>query len=163
MSRQMLDCREVPSDSQCSLTLVGEVDEVLEAGAAHAVAVHGHTDGEELRQALRGFLREAPQATGPGAFVQLIEFRTQHYDEMNSLIDGWIADIGADRTAGWMVMGRDRDQADTYVEVVAFPSPEAARRNSEHSVTSAFAEKMRALCDGPPSFRNLDVVRAETP
>lgn len=163
MTRMMLDCREVPSESDCSLTLVGEVDEVLEAGAAHAVAVHGHTDGDELREGLRAALRDAPQATGPGAFVQIIEFRTRSYDEMNALIDGWKSDIGADRGAGWMVMGRDRDRADTYLEVVAFPSVEAAQRNSDHPVTTAFAEKMRSLCDGPPTFRDLEVVRAETP
>jgi hypothetical protein len=163
MPRTMLDCREIPSDSGCTLTLTGEEDEVLEAGAAHAVAVHGHTDDEELRAGLRAALREAPQATAPGAFVQIIEFSTRSYDEMNALIDGWKADIGADRGAGWMVMGRDRDRADTYLEVVAFPSAEDARRNSDHPVTTAFAEKMRALCDGPPTFRDLEVVRAETP
>jgi hypothetical protein len=27
--------------------------------------------------------------------------------------------------------------------------------------TSAFAQKMMAICDGPPTFRNLDVVREE--
>ena len=110
MPRKMLDCREMPSESGCTLTLTGEADEVLEAGAAHAVAVHGHTDGEELRAGLRAGLRDAPQATGPGAFVQLIEFQTQQYDQMDALIDGWKAEIGADRTAEWMVMGRDRDR-----------------------------------------------------
>ena len=163
MARKMLDCREVPSDSNCSLTLTGEEAEVLEAGAAHAVAVHGHTDGEELRSGLRGFLRDAPQATGPGAFVQTIEFRTPAYDELNALMDGWMSEIGGDRTARWMVMGRDLDQPGTYVEVVEFPSAEAAQRNSDSPVTTAFAGKMTALCDGPVVFRNLEVVRAETP
>lgn len=163
MTRRMLDCREVPSESGCTLTLTGEEDEVLEAGAAHAVAVHGHTDGEELRAGLRAVLRDAPHATGAGAFVQLIEFRTRQYDQMDALIDGWASEIGADRTARWMVMGRDRDHADTYVEVVEFPSPQAAQRNSDSPVTSAFASKMTGLCDGPVAFRNLDVVRAETP
>ena len=163
MPRKMLDCREMPSESGCSLTLTGEADEVLEAGAAHAVAVHGHTDGEELRAGLRGGLRDAPQATGPGAFVQLIEFQTQQYDQMDALIDGWKAEIGADRTAEWMVMGRDRDRAGTYMEVVEFPSAEAAQRNSDSPATTAFAGKMMALCDGPVTFHNLEVVRAETP
>jgi hypothetical protein len=163
MPRMMLDCRQMPSESGCSLTLTGEEDEVLEAGAAHAVAVHGHTDDEELRAGLRAGLRPAPQATGPGAFVQLIEFRSRQYDEVNALIDGWLEDVGADRPEGWMVMGRDRDAADTYVEVIAFASPEAARRNSESPVTTAFAGKMQAVCDGPATFRNLDVVRALTP
>jgi hypothetical protein len=161
MPRKMLDCREMPSESGCSLTLTGEEDEVLEAGAAHAVAVHGHTDGEELRSGLRSGLRDAPQATGPGAFVQVIEFSTRSYDEMDALMDGWMADIGAERAAGWMVLGRDRDRADSYLQVVAFDDVEDARRNSDHPVTTAFAEKMRALCDGPPTFHDLDVVRAE--
>ncbi|MFC5140352.1 DUF1059 domain-containing protein [Actinomycetospora rhizophila] len=163
MPRRMLDCREVPSDNGCTLTLTGEEAEVLEAGAAHAVAVHGHTDGEELRSGLRAHLRDAPQATGAGAFVQLIEFRTQQYDEMDSLIDGWMSEIGADRTARWMVMGRDLDRDGTYVEVVEFPSAEEAKKNSDSPVTTAFAEKMTGICDGPASFRNLEVVRAETP
>ncbi|MEJ2860590.1 DUF1059 domain-containing protein [Actinomycetospora flava] len=163
MTRRMLDCREVPSENDCTLTLIGEEDEVLEAGAAHAVAVHGHTDGKELRAGLRQHLREAPQATGAGAFVQLIEFRTRQYDQMDMLIDGWMSEIGADRTAQWMVMSRDLDRPDTYVEVVEFPSAEAARKNSESPVTSAFASKMTGLCEGPVGFRNLEVVRAETP
>ncbi|WP_328309270.1 DUF1059 domain-containing protein [Actinomycetospora sp. NBC_00405] len=161
MPRKMLDCREMPSESGCSLTLTGEADEVLEAGAAHAVAVHGHTDGEELRSGLRSGLRDAPQATGPGAFVQVIEFNTRSYDEMDALMDGWMADIGAERAAGWMVLGRERDRADSYLQVVAFDSVEDARRNSDHPVTTAFAEKMRALCDAPPTFHDLDVVRTE--
>jgi hypothetical protein len=163
MTRKMLDCREMPSESGCSLALTGEEGEVLDAGVAHAVSVHGHTDGPELRDGLRAALRDAPQATGPGSFVQLIEFQTQHYDELNSLIDGWMADVGADRPAGWMVMGRDRDRADTYVEVIAFPNAEVAQRNSDNPLTTAFAGKMMALCEGPATFRNLDVARAETP
>jgi hypothetical protein len=60
-----------------------------------------------------------------------------------------------------MVLGRDRDRADSYLQVVAFDGVDDARRNSDHPVTTAFAEKMRALCDGPPTFHDLDVVRAE--
>ncbi|MEJ2890020.1 hypothetical protein [Actinomycetospora aeridis] len=95
--------------------------------------------------------------------MQLIEFSTRQYDQMDMLIDGWISEIGAERTARWMVMGRDLDRPDTYVEVVEFPSPEAAQRNSDSPVTSAFASKMVGVCDGPPTFRNLEVTRAETP
>ena len=162
MPRKMLDCREMPSESGCTLTLTGEADEVLEAGAAHAVAVHGHTDGEELRAGLRAGLRDAPQATGPGAFVQLIEFQTQQYDQMDALIDGWKAEIGADRTAEWMVMGRDRDRAAPTWRSSSSPARRPPERNSDHPATTAFAGKMMALCDGPVTFHNLEVVRAET-
>lgn len=62
MARKMLDCREFPSESGCTLTLIGEEAEVLRAGVAHAVDVHGHADGEELRAGLRAALREPAEA-----------------------------------------------------------------------------------------------------
>lgn len=57
MSRVVADCRDFPSESGCSLTIAGEEAEVLEAAAAHAVAVHQHQDGQELRDALRSSLK----------------------------------------------------------------------------------------------------------
>jgi Protein of unknown function (DUF1059) len=56
MARKMADCRRFESDSQCTLTIIGEEDEVVEAAAAHAVATHGHGDTQELREQLRGLL-----------------------------------------------------------------------------------------------------------
>jgi hypothetical protein len=58
MARKMVDCREYPSDSKCSLTIAGEEEEVVRAAAMHAVDVHGHRDGPELRQMLRQALRD---------------------------------------------------------------------------------------------------------
>ena len=40
-------------------------------------------------------------------------------------------------------------------------SHEDAMRNSEFPETSAFAQKIQALCDGPAIFRNLDLVRED--
>jgi predicted small metal-binding protein len=51
------DCREFPSESGCTLTIAGEVDEVVRAAALHAADVHGHTDGPELREQIRGMLK----------------------------------------------------------------------------------------------------------
>ena len=45
MTRKMADCREMPSESGCTLTIAGEEDEVVRAAAMHAADVHGHTDG----------------------------------------------------------------------------------------------------------------------
>jgi Protein of unknown function (DUF1059) len=56
MARKMADCRRFESDARCTLTIIGEEDEVVEAAAAHAVATHGHSDTPELRQQLRGML-----------------------------------------------------------------------------------------------------------
>ena len=55
--RKYLDCRDYPSESNCSLKISGTEDEVLEAACAHAVAVHGHDDTPELRQELRSLLK----------------------------------------------------------------------------------------------------------
>lgn len=65
MARMMADCRRFESDSQCSLTIIGEEDEVLDAGIAHAVASHGHEDTPELREQLRATL-EPEAAYTPG-------------------------------------------------------------------------------------------------
>ena len=56
----MADCRELPSESGCTLTISGEEDEVVRAAAEHAVSVHGHTDGPELREEIRGMLKDEP-------------------------------------------------------------------------------------------------------
>ena len=62
MSRYMIDCRKVPSESGCTLTIAGTEDEVLDAAAAHAVARHGHENTADLRDMLRGALEPAEPA-----------------------------------------------------------------------------------------------------
>lgn len=62
MARKMLDCRKIPSEIGCSLTVAGTEDEVLDTGVAHAVARHGHTDTPELREQLRAALEEVEPA-----------------------------------------------------------------------------------------------------
>ena len=58
MARKMADCRRFPSDSNCSLTIIGEEDEVIEAAAQHSASVHGHEDNEEMREQIRGLLED---------------------------------------------------------------------------------------------------------
>jgi Protein of unknown function (DUF1059) len=74
MTRLMADCRRFPSESNCSLVIIGEEDEVLQAAAEHAASVHAHEDTPELRTQLRELLEPAdayspvprPQETMPG-------------------------------------------------------------------------------------------------
>jgi predicted small metal-binding protein len=61
MSRVMADCRRFPSEINCSLTIIGEEDEVVRAAAEHAASVHGHEDNAELREQVRQFLEPAEQ------------------------------------------------------------------------------------------------------
>jgi len=58
MSRKVADCRDFPNEKGCTLTISGEEEEVIEAAAQHAAAVHGHADDAELRGWLRGHLKE---------------------------------------------------------------------------------------------------------
>jgi len=66
MARKMADCRRFESESNCTLTIIGEEDEVISAAAQHAAAVHGHQDTPELREQLRAML-EPEQVYTPGA------------------------------------------------------------------------------------------------
>jgi predicted small metal-binding protein len=59
MGRVMADCRRFESDSNCSLTIMGEEDEVIRAAAEHAASVHGHEDTPELREQMKGMLEAA--------------------------------------------------------------------------------------------------------
>ncbi|URM99435.1 DUF1059 domain-containing protein [Actinomadura madurae] len=56
--RKTADCRDMPSESGCTLTISGEEDEVVRAAAEHAVSVHGHADTPELRDEIRAHLKD---------------------------------------------------------------------------------------------------------
>jgi hypothetical protein len=68
-------------------------------------------------------------------FVQLIEFRT----------------------ATRAPLAQDRERPGTDVQMVEFPSYDAAMENSNRPATGQFAERLASLCNGTPTFRNLDV------
>ena len=63
MARMMADCRRWPSEMNCSLVIIGEEDEVVQAAAEHAASVHSHENNEELRTQLRDFLEPADRYT----------------------------------------------------------------------------------------------------
>lgn len=56
--RKYIDCREYPSDKNCSLKISGTEDEVLEIAVQHASASHGHENNPELREELRRLLKD---------------------------------------------------------------------------------------------------------
>ncbi|HEX9530367.1 MAG TPA: hypothetical protein VF954_04455 [Acidimicrobiales bacterium] len=94
-------------------------------------------------------------------FIQTIEYQTTRIDELNTLVDGWLEKTKGKRAATRGTQTRDRDAANTYMQIVEFPSYEDAMLNSKLPETSELAAQMAALCDGPPKFRNLDVTRAD--
>jgi Protein of unknown function (DUF1059) len=64
--RKMADCRRFESESKCSLTIIGEEDEVVSAAVQHAATVHGHQDTPQTREQIRAML-EPEEAYMPGA------------------------------------------------------------------------------------------------
>jgi predicted small metal-binding protein len=57
-NRKFIDCREFPSESNCSLMISGTEDEVLTIAVQHAVASHGHENTPALRNELRSAMRD---------------------------------------------------------------------------------------------------------
>lgn len=94
-------------------------------------------------------------------FVQIIEYQTSKPQEMKALGDEIEArragEEGAPAPTNVIVVA-DRDRPNTYMTIVRFPSYEVAMENSSREDTTEMAQKMAALCDGPPTFRNLDLV-----
>lgn len=65
MARKYIDCREMPSENNCDIAMSGSEEHLLEAAVTHAVTAHGHQDTPELREQIRGSLKEE----APGALV----------------------------------------------------------------------------------------------
>ena len=57
-ARKSIDCRNYPSEKNCSLKISGTEEEVLDAAVQHAVSVHGHKESADLRQELRSMLKD---------------------------------------------------------------------------------------------------------
>lgn len=55
--RKSVDCREYPSEKNCSLKISGTENEVLDAAVQHAVSAHGHENSSELREQLQQSLK----------------------------------------------------------------------------------------------------------
>lgn len=58
MTRRYIDCREFPSESNCTVAIsADDENELINAAAHHAVQVHGHKDSPELRMQLKQAIR----------------------------------------------------------------------------------------------------------
>lgn len=95
-------------------------------------------------------------------FVQIIQYTTSRIDEVEALGREMAAQRGPDSGARGLATA-DRDHPNRYFVVMEFESYEAAMENSNRPETAEFASKMAKLCDGPPTFYNLDVMYALPP
>jgi predicted small metal-binding protein len=63
MARMSIDCRNYPSENNCSVAISADTrQELVDAAVQHAVAVHGHTDTPELRAELAKMCKESETA-----------------------------------------------------------------------------------------------------
>ena len=90
-----------------------------------------------------------------GAFVQIVEYRTSRFDEVMARGEEYAANAGS--VVRRVTVTEDRDNPGTFRTIAEFDSYDAAMENSNRPETAAFAEQMMKLCDGPPTFYNLDV------
>jgi predicted small metal-binding protein len=59
MKRKFIDCRDYPSDMNCTVAIAADTErELLEIAVQHAVAAHGHSDTPELRRQLSTMFKE---------------------------------------------------------------------------------------------------------
>jgi predicted small metal-binding protein len=54
MARKYIDCRDYPSDINCTVALSADTeDELIEAVVQHGVNVHGYEDTPDFREQIR--------------------------------------------------------------------------------------------------------------
>lgn len=58
MARKVADCRQFPSEKNCTLTIAGSEDEVLTVAVRHAIEEHGHEDTPKLREQIKSMLKD---------------------------------------------------------------------------------------------------------
>lgn len=61
MERKYIDCREYPSEMNCTVMISADSEaELIEAAVQHAVAVHKERDTPELREEIRKLIKTLP-------------------------------------------------------------------------------------------------------
>ena len=71
MGRKYIDCREIPSESHCTVAISADhEDELIEAAVQHAVAVHHHYNTLELRRLIKRNIRNGapPEMHAPAVY-----------------------------------------------------------------------------------------------
>ena len=56
--RKSIDCRDHPSEKNCSLKISGTEEEVADAAVQHAVSARGYEQTPELHEQIKSMLKE---------------------------------------------------------------------------------------------------------
>jgi hypothetical protein len=63
MGRVYVDCREMPSENDCSVAIsADDRDELLDIAVLHVVAAHGHENTPALREQIAAGIHEGAPA-----------------------------------------------------------------------------------------------------
>jgi predicted small metal-binding protein len=63
MARKFIDCREYPSEINCTVAISADSEkELLDIAVQHAVTVHGHADSPQLRETIKSMFKEVAPA-----------------------------------------------------------------------------------------------------
>ena len=59
MARKFIDCREFPSETNCTVAISADSEaELLGVAVQHAVTVHKHQDTPELRDQIKSAIKD---------------------------------------------------------------------------------------------------------
>jgi predicted small metal-binding protein len=66
MTRKYIDCRDIPSENNCSVAISADSEEeLLEAAVQHAVACHRHYNTPQLRLLIKRGIRDGAAPDAP--------------------------------------------------------------------------------------------------
>jgi hypothetical protein len=92
------------------------------------------------------------------SFIQIIEFRTSKFDEVQALDHKWEQDTEGTRTLRRSIVCRDRNDPKRHLVLAFFDSAESAQVNADLPATTDFAKRVEELVEAPLEFWDLDVV-----
>ena len=92
------------------------------------------------------------------AFIQIIEFKSDDIAGVRKLQDDYRRAAAGKNTIRGEILTRDRSDPRRYFNIVFFDSYESAMQNSRLPETQADFENFKPVLDGPPVFRDLDLI-----
>jgi hypothetical protein len=95
-------------------------------------------------------------------FIQIIECRTDRFDELTRLEDEWRAATEGKRTLRRTIVTRDRNDPSRHLVFAFFDSYDSAMVNSDLPETAEFGQKQQAVLTAPMTFQDLDVLDDRT-
>jgi hypothetical protein len=94
---------------------------------------------------------------GHAVFIQVIQGKCTHQDELRAMGEGWRTDLSGG-AVGWLGGTYGFTDDDQFIGVVRFESREAAMQNSARPEQAEWAGRMMSLMDGPVEFHDCDDV-----